>query len=182
MDGKITRSAVEVKHALRQQRASLVADRIPPVLIVVDTDLNIIGWSPNSEAAHMLERSHDELLEAVRSCCELGTQVVHVVDEDIVLRIVALQGYSREYAAIMIESFGHRGSLERAAKAYGLTKREVEILSLVVQGMSNAEIAEGLYIAHSTVADHIKSLMRKTRTTKRIHLLSKIAYGGDVAV
>ena len=164
--------------ALGEKRRSLVAERIPPVLVVVDVELNIIGWSPNSGAAQMLEQSRNDLREAVRACCDSGTQVVHVLEDgDVILRIVPLESYGRQYATIMIESFGQRGSLEKAAKSYGLTKREVEILSCVTQGMSNAEIAEGLYIAHSTVADHIKSLMRKTGTTKRTHLLSKIAYG-----
>jgi DNA-binding NarL/FixJ family response regulator len=80
-------------------------------------------------------------------------------------------------AAIVVESFGHRGALTHATSFYKLTKREVEILALVVQGLSNAEIAESLYVAHSTVADHLKNVMRKTHTTKRIQLLSKIAYG-----
>ena len=93
------------------------------------------------------------------------------------MRIVPLESYGAECVVIMVESFGHRGSLAQAAKAYKLTKREVEILGFVVQGLSNTEIAEMLCIAQSTVADHIKNLLRKTQSTKRIHLLSKIAYG-----
>ena len=181
MDVKVPRTRRQAL-SVRENRTNLVAGRIPPVLVIVDIDLNVIGWSPNSDAVDIIMDSADELRDTVRLCCERRTQMVHIIDGDVLLRIVPLESYAHPFASIMIESFGHRGSLEKAAKAYGLTKREVEILSCVAQGMSNAEIGDGLYIAHSTVADHIKSLMRKTHTSKRIHLLSKIAYGEDVAV
>jgi len=44
---------------------------------------------------------------------------------------------------------------------YNLTKRELEILSLVAQAKSNAEIADGLFISPQTVGAHRKNIMRK---------------------
>jgi DNA-binding CsgD family transcriptional regulator len=161
----------------REQRYNVVAARIPPVLVVVTVDMQVLGWSPHSEAAKLIVDAGDDLRDVVRTCCARGQQTVHIIDEDVILRIAPLESHGAECAVIMIESFGHRGSLAKAAKAYRLTKRELEILGFVIQGMSNAEIADRLFIAHSTVADHLKSLLRKTQSTKRIHLLSKLGYG-----
>ena len=49
----------------------------------------------------------------------------------------------------------------------GLTTREVEVLRLVAQGMSNAEIAEQLVISLLTVKAHMRSLYNKLGISSR---------------
>lgn len=44
---------------------------------------------------------------------------------------------------------------------YGLTDGEKEVLKLVVQGLTNAEIANRLLIAVSTVATHLHHIYNK---------------------
>lgn len=48
---------------------------------------------------------------------------------------------------------------------YNLTKRELEILSLISQAKNNAEIADFLYISPQTVGAHRKNIMRKLNIT-----------------
>ncbi|WP_341715786.1 response regulator transcription factor [Micromonospora sp. FIMYZ51] len=52
----------------------------------------------------------------------------------------------------------------------GLTTREQEVLDLVAEGLSNAEIAERLHIGVTTVKTHITSLMTKTGSPNRVRL------------
>jgi DNA-binding NarL/FixJ family response regulator len=52
----------------------------------------------------------------------------------------------------------------------GLTSREREVLDLVAEGLSNAEIAERLHIGVTTVKTHITSLMTKTDSPNRVRL------------
>ena len=42
-----------------------------------------------------------------------------------------------------------------------LTKRELEILELIVGGCNNAQIAEKLYITVGTVKTHVRSILNK---------------------
>ena len=44
----------------------------------------------------------------------------------------------------------------------GLSAREAEVLGLVAEGLSNAEIAQRLFISHTTVKTHINQILRKT--------------------
>jgi DNA-binding CsgD family transcriptional regulator/KaiC/GvpD/RAD55 family RecA-like ATPase len=48
-----------------------------------------------------------------------------------------------------------------------LTSREVEILRLVAAGLSNREIGEQLFISGHTVANHVRSILRKTGAANR---------------
>jgi DNA-binding CsgD family transcriptional regulator len=58
---------------------------------------------------------------------------------------------------------------EKSAPSYsdGLTAREVEVLRLVAQGLSNAEIAEHLVISLLTVKAHMRSLYNKLSISSR---------------
>ena len=51
-----------------------------------------------------------------------------------------------------------------------LTPRETEIVRLVVQGMTNKEIALVLDISHWTVATHLRRIYDKTRVKRRAGL------------
>ena len=52
----------------------------------------------------------------------------------------------------------------------GLTARELEVLDLVAEGLSNAEIGDRLHIGVTTVKTHITSLMTKTDSPNRVRL------------
>ena len=45
--------------------------------------------------------------------------------------------------------------------AYPLTERELEVLQLIVEGCSNAVIAEKLYITVGTVKTHVRNILNK---------------------
>ena len=49
----------------------------------------------------------------------------------------------------------------------GLSAREVEVLRLVARGLTNAHIAQQLFISPNTVNRHLNSIYRKTEVTSR---------------
>lgn len=61
-----------------------------------------------------------------------------------------------------------------------ITTREHEVFTLLAQGMSNAEIAERLYIGIGTVKTHVGSLLTKLGARDRIQLVI-IAYQTGLA-
>jgi DNA-binding NarL/FixJ family response regulator len=61
----------------------------------------------------------------------------------------------------------------------GLTQREREVLDLVGEGLSNAEIADRLHVGVTTVKTHITALMAKTNSPNRVRLaLLAYQHGG----
>jgi NarL family two-component system response regulator LiaR len=51
-----------------------------------------------------------------------------------------------------------------------LTPRELEVVELVVEGLSNREIAHRLVVSERTVQAHVAAAMRKTQTASRTQL------------
>ncbi|MFA7658944.1 MAG: response regulator transcription factor [Candidatus Gastranaerophilaceae bacterium] len=45
--------------------------------------------------------------------------------------------------------------------AYGLTEREMEVLALIVEGLSNPQIADRLFITRATAKAHVHSILQK---------------------
>jgi DNA-binding CsgD family transcriptional regulator len=73
-----------------------------------------------------------------------------------------------------------RASLPAASAADGaqafdglLTRRELEILALLAEGLSNRRIADRLVISEGTVKFHVNSILRKLRAQNRAEAVSR---------
>jgi DNA-binding CsgD family transcriptional regulator len=61
-----------------------------------------------------------------------------------------------------------------------LSVRELEVLRLMVDGMSNPQIAESLYISRRTAVAHVSSILRKLETSSRVEAVSEALRRGYV--
>ena len=103
-------------------------------------------------------------------------QQVKVVDE-------ALRGakVAEPVDLALFDTFGHPGSgldeIKRlradtnvariAVFTWQLSERESEVLVLIAEGLSNAEIANTLYLSPNSVKTHIRNAYRKLEVTTR---------------
>jgi DNA-binding CsgD family transcriptional regulator len=62
-----------------------------------------------------------------------------------------------------------------------LTPREVEILQLVAQGLSNSELAERLWVSDQTVKFHLSNVYRKLNVESRAKASRWAAVNGLLA-
>ncbi|MEZ4497655.1 MAG: LuxR C-terminal-related transcriptional regulator [Thermomicrobiales bacterium] len=53
------------------------------------------------------------------------------------------------------------------ADQFGISKREREVLALLIEGKSDREIAEELFISHRTVMRHVSSILDKLDVSTR---------------
>jgi len=63
---------------------------------------------------------------------------------------------------------------DAVVKKYGMTNRELEVVSLIRSGYSNKEIADKLYISNYTVKAHITNTFNKVQVNSRTALIFKL--------
>ncbi|MEL6440682.1 MAG: LuxR C-terminal-related transcriptional regulator [Cyanobacteria bacterium J06621_8] len=63
-----------------------------------------------------------------------------------------------------------------------LSSRELEIVELVVTGLSNHKIAQALEISKRTVDNHISNILKKTGTINRVELVRWSLQWGKVCL
>jgi len=86
------------------------------------------------------------------------------------IRVVAAGNslFGPEATQRLLDQFAQPASSERAEELEQLTDREREILSLMAHGLSNAELAERLYLTEATVKSHVSSIFRKLGVRDRV--------------
>ncbi|WP_285729446.1 response regulator transcription factor [Nocardiopsis sp. ATB16-24] len=127
----------------------------PEILIVTTFDLDeyVFGALEAGASGFILKDTDpDDLIDAVRRLAN----GYGLVDQAVTRRVMA--------------EFARRGPTRSAATETLdlLTAREVEIVRLLAQGMSNAEIGETLFIETSTVKSHLGRVMTKIGTRDRL--------------
>jgi len=101
------------------------------------------------------ESDSEELEKAIEAVIEGGTY------------------FSQELLRSIIANFGfHKETkLKQESNQVKLSTREIEILRHICNGLSNAEIAELLFISQRTVERHRANLLTKTNTKNSISLV-----------
>jgi len=69
---------------------------------------------------------------------------------------------SLEAAQVLVQAF-----TQPSAQSHDLTDRERDILALMVEGLSNAEISKHLFVSNSTVKYHVSNILSKLHVTSR---------------
>ncbi|MFJ4524613.1 response regulator [Streptomyces sp. NPDC088810] len=96
------------------------------------------------------DASADKLAEAVRVVAAGDALLAPGITRRLLAEFSRLDGNG---------SGGGRGPLKR--RVGDLTERETEVLALIAQGLSNAEIAERLVVAEQTVKTHVGRILVK---------------------
>jgi DNA-binding CsgD family transcriptional regulator len=66
------------------------------------------------------------------------------------------------------------GVLAVPASRFRITPREIQVLTLVLDGQHLEAIAKQLFITSSTVQDHIKSMLDKTESRNRSEMIARV--------
>lgn len=127
------------------------------ILTTFDIDDDIFAALEAGAAGFLLKGAdEDTLLEAVRSVARGdGT-----LDQRLTRRILREFGQRRPAAS--------RAVVIQQDLPSPLTERELEVLKLLAQGLSNAEIAAQLFIEQTTIKYHVAGLLQKTASRDRL--------------
>jgi DNA-binding NarL/FixJ family response regulator len=117
---------------------------------------------PDVKVAVLSECQEPDVIEAAlrRGACAFILKSINPADLAAVIRQVVNRTV---FQALDLESHAD----EEAAKASGLTKREVAILQELAGGLSNEAIAKKLWITRQTVKFHVRNIYRKLGVSNR---------------
>ncbi len=91
----------------------------------------------------------------------IGTQTFRAQNTgDSLYDIVMLNDGEQLITILCLLNEKHKTDIEYF-KQFGLTGRELEIVGLVIQGNTNKEVSEKLFISKSTIKSHLNSIYRK---------------------
>ena len=87
-----------------------------------------------------------------------------------------LQGNGDASLLILMEKIGRQTRIipTQTAERFRLTDREQEIVKYIADGRTNKEIAHSLSISEHTVKEHVRHLLKKTKTSTRTAVLAQV--------
>jgi DNA-binding NarL/FixJ family response regulator len=152
--------------------------KVNPSLIVIDINLpdgnglDLVAWvrsisSTTALVVLSLHESDDYVLSAMNAGASCFVQKAAPLSE-----LVA----SIDHALAAPLSFSARdiaGAISRSRKTFGLSQRELQILSQLHKGAPLKELARSLFITESTLKTHLSSIYRKMQVKNRVQAIEK---------
>lgn len=148
----------------------IVADRdaATAVLIVTTFDRDDYLFSALSAGASgflLKNAGPEELVGAIRVLAAGDALLAPEVTRRVIARF-ATGPVAEPIEASSLRSFDR---LKDRPPTLALTDREAEVLGLMTEALSNAEIAQRLYIGEATVKTHVSNVLQKLGARDRVH-------------
>lgn len=125
------------------------------ILTLKDDDKDVFSALKAGADAYCLKDIHPEkLITAIKTVAD-GVAWLDPAIAERVLRSTRLPGNLND------------DDMTKSISNHGLTDREMDVLALVVDGLSNHEIASKLTIAETTVKTHIRNILQKLSVEDR---------------
>jgi DNA-binding CsgD family transcriptional regulator len=86
--------------------------------------------------------------------------------------VAEIESLARAARISLVEPSGPPQPLDQQSVLTSLTSREREVLSHLIAGRTNTEIARDLFISDKTVSVHVTNVLRKTGTANRMEAAS----------
>ena len=159
------KDGIELTRQIKANQEEKAEESKTKVLILTLRDNKeavLAAFAAGADSYCMKDISFDNLLEALRQTYTGNSWV-----DPAIARIVLQQaqqtpeggdaGVDNKTVAINAAD----AEYDQMIAAYPLTERELEVLQLIVEGCSNAIIAEKLYITVGTVKTHVRNILNK---------------------
>jgi NarL family two-component system response regulator LiaR len=144
----------------------ILMDLMMPEMDGIEATRRIKEAEPTIQIIALTSSKDDVLVQRALTVGATGYLMKNVSLEDLATAIrEAYQGnptLSPEATRALISA-----STRPAQPQFNLTERELDVLKLMVQGMSNPQIAERLVVSRSTVKFHISSILSKMGVASR---------------
>lgn len=131
------------------------------ILTLQDTEEYVLAaFAAGADSYCMKDISFDLLLEALRVTKDGSSWIDPAIARVVISKAKTIPADENDPAKTRQIS-ASEPEYDQLVEAYPLTERELEVLELIVEGASNAEIAQKLYITVGTVKTHVRNILNK---------------------
>ncbi|MEE3716159.1 response regulator transcription factor [Tumidithrix elongata RA019] len=130
----------------------------PKILILTLTDNQdtvLAAFAAGADSYCIKDISSENLLQALKLTAEGNSWI------DPAIASIVLSQVRKGDSTTTVEIEASQPEYKQILEATPLTERELEVLAEIVNGYSNAEIAERLYITVGTVKTHVRNILNK---------------------
>lgn len=164
-----------------------VVELMQPDVFVLDIDLPVISGitgirlikdiNPEANILMLTVFEDDEkIFQAIKAGAQ-GYLLKKDPPEKIISAIRAIHGgesmMNGQIARKILNFFSREVPAKPSLEAYNLTKRETEILNLLIEGLSYKEIATRCFISLDTVFSHIRKIYAKLKVNSRSEIAAR---------
>lgn len=155
-----------IKLCHQKQPDVVLMDLMMPEMDGIAATRAILADYPKIKIIAMTSFEDEKLVQGVLAAGAISYLIKNVTSEELAKAIrEAVSGRSTlspEAARVLVQA-----TRPTEQPSFDLTQREREVLSLVVQGHSNQQIAETMVVSIATVKAHISSILSKLQVSSR---------------
>lgn len=177
------RGGFEIFEAASRSEALARIATVNPRLIIVDINLpdgnglDIVTWVRSiSTSASLVVLSLHENDEYVLSAMNAGAS--SFVQKAAPLSELMASIDHALSAPLSFSAKNIAGAIARSRETFGLSQRELQILSQLHKGAPLKEFAKSLFITESTLKTHLSSIYRKMGVRNRVQAIAKARQSG----
>jgi DNA-binding NarL/FixJ family response regulator len=156
-----------VKLARQTKPDVVILDLSMPLLNGIEAARQIAGEVPQSKVVVMSMHAASHFILAALHAGAAGYLLKDAAFEELLLAVrTVLKGQtylSPAIAEVVVRASARRPSSKRELLRNTISRRETEVLQLLVEGKSTKEIAVSLYVSVKTVETHRKKIMDKLK-------------------
>ncbi len=157
---------IELTKNFKHAQESLPEASQTKILILTlqdEEDAVLAAFAAGADSYCMKDCSFDKLLDALKITEEGNSWIDPVIAKFVLSQANKTSSQNLNSASDnpQVKIQGTDPEYSQLIEAYPLTERELEVLQLIVEGYSNAAIAEHLYITVGTVKTHVRNILNK---------------------
>lgn len=122
---------------------------------------------PHIQVIALTSFKEQELVQAALQAGAIGYLLKNVSAEELATAIRSAFAGRPTLAPEAAQALIQASKQKAAPVRYDLTERELDVLALMVEGISNPEIADRLVVSRSTVKFHVSSILSKLGVSSR---------------